>query len=145
MKAKKTATAADRRIAARKTVDFIHVSELTSLSNYAVIAREGVIVDASQSGFLLKVERSQLVPKEYRENLNMLNLVGHQVVMYLPQMNLDLDGTITRADHVGKGRFEIACKFSADVPEYWRDCLVDLLPAPGEIKEEENSQPESAD
>ncbi len=126
----------ERRVAARKVVDTIHVAELTSLSSYSVIAREGVIVDASQSGFLVKVERSSLVPKEYRENLNMMNLVGHQVVMYLPQMNLDLDGTITRADHVGKGRFEIAVKFSPDVPEYWRGCLVDLLPAPGEITED---------
>jgi hypothetical protein len=132
---------AERRIAARKVVDFIHVAELTSLSSYSVIAREGVIVDASQSGFLLKVERSQLLPKELRENLTMESLVGHQVVMYLPQMNLDLDGTVTRASHVGKGRFEIAVTFSADVPEYWRDCLVDLLPAPGEIQtgEDEHS------
>lgn len=124
---------AERRVAARKIVDFIHISELTSLSSYSVIAREGVIIDASQSGLLLKIERLQLVPKEFRENLSLVGLVGHQVVMYLPQMNLDLDGTITRADHVGKGHFEIAITFSADVPEYWRDCLVELLPAPGEI------------
>lgn len=128
---------AERRIATRKSVDLIHVNELTSLSNYAVIAREGVIVDASQSGFLLSVDRKALIPKEYKENLTMANLVGHQVVMYLPQMNLDLDGTITRADHVGRGRFEIAITFSPEVPEYWRGCLVDLLPAPGEIATDE--------
>ncbi len=130
---------ADRRVAARKTVDFIHVAELTSLSSYSVIASEGVIADASQSGFLLRIDRSHLIPKEYRENLALTGLVGHQVVMYLPQMNLDLDGTITRAVHVGKGLFEIAVTFSADVPEYWRDCLVDLLPAPGEIASGESS------
>jgi hypothetical protein len=127
---------AERRYAPRKVVDTIHVAELTSLSSYSVIAREGVIVDASQTGFLVKVDRTSLVPKEYRDNLSLTNLVGHQVVMYLPQMNLDLDGTITRADHIGKGRFEIAITFSADVPEYWRGCLVELLPAPGEIKED---------
>lgn len=124
---------AERRIAARKVVDFIHVAELTSLTSYAVIAQEGVIVDASQSGFLLKVDRSKLVPKDFRENLTLESIVGHQVVMYLPQMNLDLDGKVTRASHVGKGQFEIAITFSPDVPEYWRDCLVDLLPAPGEL------------
>ena len=130
----------ERRIAARKLVDLIHVSELTSLSNYAVIAREGLIVDASQSGFLLKVERSQLLPKELRDNLSLDNLIGHQVVMYLPQMNLDLDGTIQRATHVGKGSFEIAVTFAPEVPEYWRDCLVDLLPAPGEIASGEETK-----
>lgn len=130
---------AERRIASRKVVDFIHVAELTSLSSYSVIAREGAIIDASQSGFMLKVERAQLVPKDLRENLSMDHLIGHQVVMYLPQMNLDLDGTITRATHVGKGNFEVAVTFSAEVPEYWRDCLVDLLPGPGEIGETKES------
>lgn len=131
---------AERRVAARKVVDFINVAELTSLSSYSVIAREGVIVDASQSGFLLRIDRANLIPKEYRDNLSMDNLVGHQVVMYLPQMNLDLDGTITRATHKGKGSFEIAITFSPDVPEYWRGCLVELLPAPGEILDEEQSK-----
>jgi hypothetical protein len=133
------AVKADRRIAARKIVDFIHIAELTSLSSYSVIAREGVIIDASQSGLLLRINRVHLVPKEFRENLAMTSLIGHQVVMYLPQMNLDLDGAITRAEHVGKGSFEIAITFSADVPEYWRDCLVDLLPAPGEMRTEEKN------
>ena len=128
---------AERRIAARKVVDFIHVAELTSLSNYSVLAHEGVIIDASQSGFLLRLERTQLVPQDLRNNLSMEKLVGHQVVMFLPQMNLDLDGTVTRAMHIGKGSFEIAITFSPEVPEYWRDCLVDLLPAPGEILDED--------
>jgi hypothetical protein len=131
---------AERRIATRKVVDFINVSELTSLSSYNVIAHEAVIIDASQSGFLMSIDRKQLVPKEYRDNLSLENLVGHQVVMYLPQMNLDLDGTVTRASHVGKGRFEIAVTFSPDVPEYWRGCLVDLLPAPGEIGDDEEEK-----
>lgn len=129
---------ADRRVAARKVVDFIHINELTSLSNYTVIAHEGVIMDASQSGMLLHIERTNLVPKEYRDNLSLESLIGQSVVMYLPQMNLDLDGTVTRAAHVGKGHFEVAITFSPDVPEYWRDCLVELLPAPGEIRSEEN-------
>lgn len=124
---------AERRIAVRKVVDFIHIAELTSLSSYSVIAHEGAIVDASRSGFLLRVERTKFVPADLRENLTIDNLVGHQVVMYLPQMNLDLDGTVTRTAHLGKGHFEIAVTFSPDVPEYWRECLVELLPAPGEI------------
>jgi hypothetical protein len=98
-----------------------------------VIAREAVIIDASRSGFLMLIDRKDIVPKDYRENLTLASLVGHQVVMYLPQMNLDLDGTVTRADHKGKGKFELAVTFSADTPTYWRECLVDLLPAPGEM------------
>jgi hypothetical protein len=126
---------AERRIAERKDIDQIIVSELTSLSNYNVIAHTGTIIDASSSGFLVVLQRTEVVPKEYRDSLSLDPLIGHQVVMFLPQMNLDLDGTIIRTEHKGKGRFEVAITFSSDVPEYWRDCLVDLLPAPGEMKE----------
>ncbi len=124
---------ADRRVASRKVVDYIQIAELTSLSTYTVLAHEGAIIDASQSGFLLRISRQQLVPKELRDNLNLDKMVGQQVVMFLPQMNLDLDGMVTRAQHVGKGDFEIAIQFSDEVPEYWRECLVELLPEPGEL------------
>ena len=125
---------AERRIADRKQVDPVRIAELTSLTSYSVIASEGIITDASQSGFLLKVDRVDLLPEEFRKNLNLSSLIGDQVVMFLPQMNLDLDGTVTRALHTGRGSFEIAVSFSQDIPEYWRDCLVDLLPFPGEFE-----------
>lgn len=127
---------AERRIAERKSVDCIHVNDLTSVHNYMVIAREGYIVDASSTGFLMEINRSHLVPEELRENLTLEAIVGQQVVLYLPQMNLDLDGVITRANHVGKGLFHVAIEFSNEVPEYWRECLCDLLPAPGEVNNE---------
>ncbi len=128
---------AERRVAERKSVDAVTVSDITSLSNYTVIAKYGSVVDASSSGFLLHIERGDLIPKELRQNLTLQELVGQQVVLYLPQMNLDLDGSITRADHKGKGTFEMAITFSPEVPEYWRECLVDLLPGPGEMDSED--------
>lgn len=124
---------AERRIKERKSVDQIVVSELTSLSSYNVIARTACIVDASATGFLLLLDRKELAAKDLRDGLTLDPLIGHQVVMFLPQMNLDLDGTIIRTEHKGKGQFEVAVTFAPEVPEYWRDCLVDLLPAPGEI------------
>lgn len=130
---------AERRIKERKEIDQIVVSELTSLSSYNVIAHTGAIVDASSSGFLLVLERKQVVAKELRDGLSLDPLIGHQVVMFLPQMNLDLDGTVIRTEHKGKGRFEVAVTFSRDVPEYWRDCLVDLLPGPGELTDAEEN------
>src|ERR1700730_14603461 len=106
----------NRRIRERKTVDEIVVSELTSLSSYNIIAHTGVIVDASASGFLLALDRKEVAAKELRDSLTLDSLIGHQVVMFLPQMNLDLDGTIVRTEHKGKGRFEVAITFSSDVP-----------------------------
>ncbi len=127
--------ATERRIAERKEVASIEVAELTSLANYKVLARAGEIIDASTSGLLMYINRKDLIPKELRENLSLKELLGQHVVMFLPQMNLDLDGRITRAHHIGKGVFEIGLQFSEEVPLYWRECLIDLLPAPGEIEE----------
>ena len=130
----------NRRYSKRKEVVGIDVNDLTAVSNYSVIAKYGRIVNASSTGFLVEVDRRDLVPSEFRDNLNLSATLGQDVVLYLPQMNLDLDGTIIRANHIGKGRFSIGISFSNDVPDYWRDCLVDLLPEPGEIEAEVNEE-----
>ena len=127
---------AERRMAERKEVDAIVVSDITALKNYNVVAKQGSIVDASTRGFLLHIKREDLIPKDLRTNLSLEGLVGQQLVLFLPQMNLDLDGVVTRAIHKGKGLFQIAVDFSMEVPEYWRECLIDLLPAPGEMDED---------
>ena len=131
----KNSANAERRIATRKDVQSIVVSDVTSLSSYGVIVHTAQIIDASSSGFMMKVDRKNLGTKDLKQSLTLDMLIGHQVVMFLPDMNLDLDGVIRRTAHIGKGLFEVAVEFSPDVPEYWRECLVDLLPAPGEIEE----------
>lgn len=125
----------ERRVAERKNVQSIEFNELTGVSNYTIIAKAGRIVNASTTGFLMEIHRDQLVPKDLRDTLSLDSLLGTHVALYMPQMNLDLDGTITRTMHLGKGVFAMAIDFSHDVPEYWRACLVDLLPAPGEMEE----------
>ncbi|RME17808.1 MAG: hypothetical protein D6797_01675 [Bdellovibrio sp.] len=129
----------DQRYSQRKRIDAVKISDLTSLNSYMVIAEAGNIVDASITGFLIRLRRQDLVPKELKQHLSLDSLVGQQVVLYLPQMNLDLDGIITRTRHIGGGVFDIGVEFSQDVPEYWRQCLVDLFPEPGEFSEEEAS------
>ena len=125
---------AEKRFAERKQVDSIHVAEITSLSNYTQIATGGSIVDASSRGFLILVSRKDIVPSELKKHLTLEAVVGQVIALYLPQMNLDLDGTIIRANHIGKGMFELAVEFGDDIPMYWRECLVDLLPEPGELE-----------
>lgn len=126
---------AERRIVHRKQLSTIVVQEITLLSTYATIVKGGKIVDASPRGFLVMISRKDLVPKNLRNNLDLSELIGKRVAMHLPQMGLDLDGIVKRTRHRGHGQFEVGIKFSDDVPEYWRECLVDLLPSPGEFDE----------
>ena len=79
------------------------------------------------------IHRDDLQQSKHKSNLTLAELEGANVGMFLPQMNLDLDGVIKRTRHTGQGFFEVYIEFSKDVPEYWRECLMELLPVPGEM------------
>ncbi len=121
-----------KRSAKRKIVASVSVSNLTSLEHFESIARWGHLVDVSSSGFLLHIDRQDLIPKDLRQNLSLEDIEGLDVSLMIDPMELEISGNIVRTRYVGKGLFEIAIDFTQDAPEYWRECLCDLLPAKGE-------------
>lgn len=121
------------RSAPRKDLIPVLVSSISSLETLSKIAREAEIVQASSSGFLVLLKRENLVPLNLRRNLSLEALLGSKVILQLPQMNLQVSGTIVRTQLVGKTGYELAIDYSEDAPDYWRECLFDLLPAPGEL------------
>jgi hypothetical protein len=125
----------NKRTTNRKQVSHLHVHDLTSLSSYSIIASKGHIVDASPTGMLVHVHRKDFKDKQLRSNLNLEPLHGHHVALYIPQMNLDIDGRIVRSKLATNGNFEVAIEFAKDIPLYWRECLIDLLPTPGEFED----------
>jgi hypothetical protein len=124
---------ANRRVAPRREITPLEVSSVSSLENLAKIARFGEIVEASTTGFLLIVRREDLIPSVLRKNLTLESIHGQKVLLHLPQMNIEISGRIARTKLIGKQGFEIGIDYAEDAPEYWRECLVDLLPAPGEF------------
>jgi hypothetical protein len=126
----------NRRVATRKETTPIHVAYLTSLDDFAKLAKNCEIIEASSSGLLLLVKRDELIPASLRKNLSLDALIGDRVFMHLEEMNLEISGTITRTQLMGKKGYYVAIDYSDDAPEYWRECLMDLLPAPGELDEE---------
>ncbi len=123
----------NRRVAPRKEVSPIHVTYLTSLDDFAKIAKNCEIVEASSTGLLLLINRDDLIPQALRKNLTLDVLVGDRIFMHLEDMNLEISGVITRTQLLGKKGFYVAVDYSDDSPEYWRECLMDLLPEPGEL------------
>jgi hypothetical protein len=118
----------NRRLSPRESFEPIAIRGFTSLDHMTLISRSGYIVDASTTGFLIEVERKDLVPKEFRGLLSLDPLEGDQVFLMIEALNLELGGKIARTRRVSKDRYEIAIDFSNDAPEYWRECLLDLLP-----------------
>ena len=107
----------------------------SSLENLERLAKYGEIVEASASGILINFKREDFLKKELRTNLNLDSLVGHKVYFTIHEMDLEISGTVVRTKFLGKKEgFQIAVDYSSDAPEYWRECLMDLLPRPGELE-----------
>lgn len=123
----------NRRLAPRKEVTPLHVSHITSLDDFAKIAKNCEVIEASSSGLLLLVDREEIIPAALRGTLTLDCLVGDRVFLRLEDLNLEISGVITRTKLLGKSGFHIAVDYSEDAPEYWRECLMDLLPRPGEL------------
>lgn len=119
---------AERRIQPRWEIDAVEVAHITALDHYEIIASRGVLADASATGFCIVVDRQDLMARNLRSNLTLESLVGQKISIEIAMMNLDIVGQVARTKPLGKGLFEIGIDYSSDAPEYWRECLLDLLP-----------------
>lgn len=127
---KKDTVSKDNR-ALRENLEPLPIRGLTSIDHMTLLARRGWLVEASTTGFLLEIERKDLAPKMFRDSLSLKELEGDKVYLMIDAMNLEIGGTIARTHRMTKDRWQIAIDFREDAPEYWRECLVELLPRPG--------------
>ncbi|MFN8847963.1 MAG: hypothetical protein ACK5V3_15265 [Bdellovibrionales bacterium] len=131
---KRPAPRTKQRSSPRKETTPVYVSYIASMENLSKLTKQAQIIQASSSGLLIHVKRDELVASNLRKNLNIDDLVGERVLIRLDDMNLELSGTVARTLFLGKDGFHIAVDYSEEAPEYWRECLMDLLPIPGEIE-----------
>ena len=118
----------ERRVAKRKHIEGLHIKNLTALTHFQSIAKKARLIDASSTGMLLLVDRRDLIPEELRSNLTLDPLKGELIMFQIDEMDLEIDGRIARTRMIGKGVFEVAVDFTQEAPDYWRECLYDLLP-----------------
>lgn len=117
------------RSSPRKEFKPLTLDSFTSLENLQKLASYGEVVEASASGILLRFKRDDFVARELRANLSLDILKGQNVFFNIHEMNLEISGVVARTKYLGKKEgFLIAIDYSADAPEYWRECLMDLLP-----------------
>ncbi len=104
----------------------MRISEFSLSGTSNLIARRALLFQVSPQGFYLKIHRKDL-PRSLKSHLNLDSICNQDVEMHLPNMNLNLDGTVMKTCHVGGGIFEIFIKFPDTIPQYWCDCLLDAL------------------
>ena len=126
----------DRRVTSRKEVYPLRISYLAIRDDgLAKIVRAGIIVNASAHGMLLQIRREDIIPRSLKNTLTFDTLIGNNVIIKIDEMNLELSGKITRTRLLGKNGFELGIDYTSDAPQYWRECLIDLLPTPQEFSD----------
>lgn len=123
----------EKRYFDRKDLEPLAIQGLITINDLTPIADGGMLTQASPSGFRLEVTRKDLCDPTFKDNLNLDDLKGLQVSIFIPAMDLDITGLITRTRYCGDSLFEIGIDYTSDAPQYWRECLCDLLPSPGEV------------
>ena len=123
------------RAAFRKKVEGVTVSNVSILKPFCSLTKRAVLVNASSKDFLILIQRKDLIPKYFRHNLTLQDIVDSPLVLTIEQMDLTLSGYVTRTAMIGKGLFEVAVDYSQDSSEYFRECLFQLLPNKGEFED----------
>jgi len=125
----------EKRYFDRQDVDPLAIQGLITIQDLTPIADGGYLVEASPSGFRIEITRDDLCDPVHRENLSLSEIEGLQISIFIPAMDLDITGVIARTRYCGGAKFELGIDYTSDAPEYWRECLCDLLPRPGEMAE----------
>jgi len=121
----------------RKTISQVDVLNVKNVTNGEVYFSRAMLVDVSPTGVLIRVERENILALNLRSTLTLSSIIGSGVGFTIEVMDTYLEGVVTRTKLEGHGSFVVAVDFRDDAPEYWRNCLVDLLPAnDGEDAEE---------
>jgi hypothetical protein len=121
--------AAPRKKIGKTSNSMLTLDSFSSMDNLQKLAKHGRIIEASATGILISFKRTDFVAKELRSNLNIDQLVGKNVFFNIHEMELEISGKVTRTKFLGKDEgFIVAVDYTTDAPEYWRECLIDLMP-----------------
>jgi hypothetical protein len=123
---------ATRRADQRKAISQVDVLNVKDLNKGDVYFSRATVVDVSNTGILLLVERENILSVPLRSSLSLNGLINVSVGFTIEVMDTYIEGIVTRTRPEGGGDFMIAVDFREDAPEYWRNCLVDLLPEDGD-------------
>ena len=120
---------APRKKLGKSSNSILTLDSFSSMDNLQKFAKYGRIIEVSSTGILINFKRTDFVAKELRSNLNIDHLVGKNVFFNIHEMDLEISGKVTRTKYLGKEEgFILAVDYSSDAPEYWRECLIDLMP-----------------
>ena len=106
----------------------VKAASITLSNEDNLIVKKAVVSKVSPHGFNLTFNYRDLVPESLKFQLHLHSLWYKNIHMYIPNMEIDLEGKVIGTRHIGKGNFEVNVEFSEEIPQYWCECLFDLWP-----------------
>ena len=108
----------------------VRASSITLSNEENFIVKKAFIPQIKPSGFHLIFNYRDLVAESLKFQLHLHSLWYKNIHMYIPDMQIELEGTVVSTQHLGKGTFKVNIKFPKTTPKYWRECLSELWPKP---------------
>ena len=99
---------------------------LSSENNF--IVKKAQLDLVKPRGFNLLFNYADLIPESLKYQLHLHSLWYKKIHLYVPDMEMDLQGKVIGTQHLGSGNFEVRVEFPKETPNYWRECLFDLFP-----------------
>ena len=106
----------------------VRASSITLANEENLIVKKARVSHISPTGFNLTFNYRDLAAESLRFQLHLHSIWYKDIHVYIPDMEMELEGQVVGTQHLGNGNFEINIFFFQEVPKYWRECLLDLWP-----------------
>ena len=106
----------------------IKVASIALAEEEKLVVKKAFVSNLSPLGFKLVFHNQNFISDSLKFHLHFYALLQKELCMYIPDMEMDLDGIVTDVRYLEDGKWEVSIEFSPSAPQYWRECLCDLWP-----------------
>lgn len=110
--------------------NFLKVSEVISLSNCMLIAKQAYIVQAKGQNLILRLFLENL-NDEWIKRSSIESLMYEDLSLFVTDMNLDVETQVLKIYKNTKSNkfIDIKVQLDSSLPQYWAECFSDSLSA----------------
>ena len=112
----------------------VKACSITLFNEENILVKRAFVSKVTPSGFTLTFNCRDLVLSQVRdhsfssENGGLGFLLYRNIRIYIPEMDIDLEGNTVALSSLEAGNFALQIEFLPESPKYWGECLQDLWP-----------------
>lgn len=108
--------------------NFLKVSEIISLSNCMLVAKQAYIIEAKGQNLMLRLFLENL-DKDWVQRSSIESLMAEDLSLFVTDMNLDIEVQVLKIYENKKSNkfIDIKLQLDSSLPQYWAECFSDSL------------------